>query len=243
MKRILLTGASGRIGRAVYEELKDDYQLTLCDIREPAFKLSNGDLLEKADLSSASNCDRLVKGHDVVVHLAGVPDPAAPFESLLPANLLATTYLLAAAARYGCERFVFASSAQAIEGYPLDVQVADGSAPNPANLYGAIKAYGEALCGYHAKAHDLSSVSLRIGAFEEKGSLGITTQRDLSAWLSPRDSVHLIRCAIEAKVDGHFVGHGISDNRFKRMDLTGTRKTLGYSPKDDAFRDFNWPDS
>jgi len=31
------------------------------------------------------------------------------------------------------------------------------------------------------------------------------------------------------------IAHGISDNRFKRLDLSHTRKALGYDPKADAF--------
>jgi len=32
--------------------------------------------------------------------------------------------------------------------------------------------------------------------------------------------------------------HGVSDNRFKRMDLSTTRETVGYRPQDDAFVKF-----
>ncbi|MCQ5473253.1 hypothetical protein NAS92_22700 [Pantoea brenneri] len=62
--------------------------------------------------------------------------------------------------------------------------------------------------------------------------------RDYSAWLSPQDAVRLITCAIEAENIGFFIGYGISDNRFKRFDLTATREVLGYQPMDDAFREF-----
>jgi len=53
--------------------------------------------------------------------------------------------------------------------------------------------------------------------------------------------VHLIDCAIQADIQGSFVAHGISDNRFKRLDLTKTRKVLGYNPQDDAFATFPIP--
>jgi hypothetical protein len=32
--------------------------------------------------------------------------------------------------------------------------------------------------------------------------------------------------------------HGISDSRFKRLDITSTRDLLGYAPRDDAFNIF-----
>jgi len=44
----------------------------------------------------------------------------------------------------------------------------------------------------------------------------------------------LVRCVEAADVQFAIV-HGISDNRFKRLDLTSTRNLLGYAPQDDAF--------
>lgn len=243
MKRILLTGAAGRIGSAFYAAAKGRYQFTLCDLNEPTFVIDDTDVFEAADLTSASQCARLAEGQDAIVHLAGVPRPEATFEQILPANILATTHLMGAAATSRVNRFVFASSAQAIEGNPVDLQIADGSGPLPANLYGVSKAYGEALGSYHAYAHGLSCVAIRIGAFEPEGSKGVATRRDLSAWLSPKDAVHLIERAIEADLEGFFVAHGISDNRFKRLELTATRERLGYAPSDDAFAVFELPAS
>lgn len=239
MDKILLTGAAGRIGTAVYEALSGKYDVTLCDLRRPEYALRKTDRFVAADLSDQTIVAPLVKGHDCVVHLAGIPDPNAAFDDLLPANILATTHLIEAAATAGCRRFVFASSAQAIEGYPVDVQVADGAAPRPANMYGVTKAYGEALCAFHATRNGLSCVALRIGAFEDPGSANVATPRDLSAWISVRDGTALILAAITAELTGFFVAHGISDNRFKRMDLSGTKRVLGYAPQDDAFQVFD----
>ena len=87
----------------------------------------------------------------------------------------------------------------------------------------------------------MTCVSLRIGAFEPKEGPPLETKCDLSAWLSHEDAVHLIDCAIQADIQGSFVAHGISDNRFKRLDLTKTRKVLGYNPEYDAFATFPIP--
>ena len=111
----------------------------------------------------------------------------------------------------------------------------------PANLYGVTKCYGEALCSYYATQKGMSCVALRIGAFEPIEGHALANARDLSAWLSPRDAVHLIVRAIEVEIDGFFIGHGISNNRFKRLDLTETKRVLGYAPQDDAFSTFDLP--
>ncbi|WP_127903483.1 hypothetical protein [Solirhodobacter olei] len=69
-------------------------------------------------------------------------------------------------------------------------------------------------------------------------SPSIATARDLSAWLSPLDGAKLIACPVQSEVEGFFVGYGVSDNHFKRLDLAETRRVLGYAPQDDAFQTF-----
>ncbi len=64
---------------------------------------------------------------------------------------------------------------------------------------------------------------------------------DLSAWLSPRNTVHLLQRSVEAEGVKHLIAHGISNNRFKRLDLSETTRVLGYHPLDDAFQTFDIP--
>lgn len=241
LKRILLTGAMGRIGRTVFENCQDDYAFTLVDVAPRHEEISAPHKSVVVDLSDPNGLAELCHGVDAVVHLAGVPDPKAEFDALLPANILATTYLLKAAQEAGCSRFVFARSAQTIEGYPVDRQIVPGMSVAPANLYGVTKCYGEALCSYYATQKGMSCVALRIGAFEPVEGHELANARDLSAWLSYRDAVHLVVRSIEADVDGFLIGYGISNNRFKRLDLTETKRVLGYAPQDDAFATFDLP--
>lgn len=240
-KKILLTGASGRIGQNYFREMCAAYDFTLIDINQPDYEINSPHVFIQADLSVPGVAQRLLADSepDVIVHLAGIPDPDATFEKLLPANILSVTWLLEAASTINCRRFIFASSAQAIEGYPVDVQIHPGMAVAPANIYGVTKCYGEALCSFYATQHGLSCVALRIGAFEHKHADALKTARDYSAWLSPKDAVSLITRAIEAENITFFIGYGISDNRFKRFDLSRTREVLGYQPVDDAFQEFN----
>ena len=243
MSKILVTGASGRIGQAFFAAFQDQYDFVLTDLKEPSRPVSGPHRFVQSDLSDADASDDLCQGIDAVVHLAGVPDPYATFADVLPANILATTYLIEAARKASVSRFVYASSAQTIEGYPVDRQIVSGMAVAPANLYGVSKCYGEALCSLYATQHGMSCVALRIGAFEPADGPPLETKRDLSAWLSHRDATHLIDRAIQAEIKGSFIAHGISNNRFKRLDLTDTCKVLGYEPQDDAFSTFPMPPS
>jgi len=238
---VLLTGACGRIGKTFFEASKDRYNFILTDRIEPDFAVDAPHRFLRLDLADASAVGNALEGIDVIVHLAGIPHATASFDELLPNNILATTYLFEAAVAAGCKRLVFASSAQTIEGYPVDRQITPGMQVMPANLYGVSKCYGEALCGYYAAKRGLSTIALRIGAFEFPDRHELTNARDLSAWLSPRDAVQLLQRSVEVEGVQHLIAHGISNNRFKRLDLSETTRVLGYEPVDDAFQQFDIP--
>ncbi|NWB92050.1 NAD-dependent epimerase/dehydratase family protein [Pseudomonas agarici] len=237
--RVLLTGACGRIGKTFFLAAQHRYDFVLADRHQPDFAIGAHRFV-RLDLDHKDEVNALVDGIDVVVHLAGIPYPDSSFEELLPNNITATTYLLEAAARAKCRRVVFASSAQTIEGYAQDRQVTSGMPVMPANLYGVSKCYGEALCAFYAARRGLSTIALRIGAFEFPDSQDLH-HVDLNTWLSPRDAVQLLQRAIEVEDVQHLVAHGISNNRFKRLDLSETIRVLGYQPLDDSFQTFNIP--
>lgn len=238
---VLLTGACGRIGKTFFEASKDRYTFVLTDRVEPDFPVEAPHHFVRLDMADPEAIAAVLKGIDIIVHLAGIPHATATFDELLPNNILATTYLFEAAVAAGCKRLVFASSAQTIEGYPVDRQITPGMQVMPANLYGVSKCYGEALCAFYAAKRGLSTIAIRIGAFEFPDRHELTNARDLSAWLSPRDAVQLLQRAVEVEGVQHLIAHGISNNRFKRLDLSETTRVLGYEPVDDAFREFDLP--
>jgi len=238
---VLLTGACGRIGKTFFEASKDRYTFVLTDRVEPTFPVDAPHRFVCLDMADPKAMQDVLEGIDVIVHLAGIPHATATFDELLPNNILATTYLFEAAVAAGCKRLIFASSAQTIEGYPVDRQITPGMQVMPANLYGVSKCYGEALCAFYAAKRGLSTIALRIGAFEFPDRHELTNARDLSAWLSPRDAVQLLQRSVEVEGVQHLIAHGISNNRFKRLDLSETTRVLGYVPVDDAFREFDIP--
>lgn len=238
---VLLTGACGRIGKTFFKASKERYTFVLTDRIEPDFKVEAPHRFVCLDLADAQAVGAVLKGIDVIVHLAGIPHATASFDELLPNNILATTYLFEAAVAAGCQRLVFASSAQTIEGYAVDRQISASMPVMPANLYGVSKCYGEALCAFYASQHNLSTIALRIGAFEFPERHELSNARDLSAFLSPRDAVQLLQRSVEVQDVQHLIGHGISNNRFKRLDLSETTRVLGYRPVDDAFQMFDIP--
>ena len=114
---------------------------------------------------------------------------------------------------------MLASSQQAVSAYPDTLQRRAEDPPRPANLYGATKAWAEALGSWVASTSDTSVVALRIGYFAEHPPTGdLATPRNLAAWLSHDDAAELIRAAVEADVTGLTVVNGISANRYRAGD-------------------------
>jgi len=168
------------------------------------------------------------------VHLAADPSPSATWDSVLNVNITGAYNTFVAAKACGCRRVVYASSIHAVSGYPSDVQVKTSEPINPGDLYGVSKCFGEALARYMAEQERLSSICLRIGAFQpiaaakDPGSIGM-----LDAWISRRDCNQLIERSIDVQELHFAIFHGLSDNRFKRLDISDARELLGYAPQDD----------
>lgn len=237
-RKILLTGASGRIGSTFFRATHERSVFRLTDLPDKLVQATKPHEVILGELGDIETCKHLCDGVDTVVHLAGVPDPDATFEAVLKHNIKVTYNILEAARLQGCKRVVVASSAQVIEAYPVDVQVDQTTPVCAKNFYGVSKCFVESLASYYATEQGLSAIAVRIGAFEFPEDHNLTTARDLSAFLSPRDTCHLLTKCVETENVQCFVAHGISNNRFKRLDLTETKKVLGYAPKDDAFQLF-----
>jgi nucleoside-diphosphate-sugar epimerase len=228
-RRVLITGAAGRIGRAISPALAARWDLLRSDLNPDGDDMA----LDVTDLDA---CRTAFTGVDAVVHLAGDPDPKATWDRLRPANVVGAYTVVQAAVDMGVSRLVLASSAQAVTAYPAGVQVRAEDPPRPANLYGATKAWAEALGAWAAASSSTSVVCLRIGFFAARPPAGPeATPRNLAAWLSPADCTRLVIAATEAREVRFAVVNGISANRYRHLDLSTADAAVGYVPVDDAW--------
>jgi NAD+ dependent glucose-6-phosphate dehydrogenase len=245
---VLLTGAGGRVGQAILNDLGDAYEWRLLD-REPL----SGDRLpmgvDEDDVIVADVTDRAatvdaMTGVGAVIHLAGDPRPEAPWNSVLENNIDGTQRVFEAAVEAGVEKVAFASSNHAVSAYETDERtpemyrtdddyLLDGDElPRPGNLYGVSKAAGETLGRYYHDAEGLSVVCVRIGNLTE-GHPPRNYERGQAMWLSHRDCAHLFDRCIRADYDYEIV-YGISDNERKYYSIERAKEVLGYEPKDDS---------
>jgi nucleoside-diphosphate-sugar epimerase len=245
-KRILLTGAAGGIGTAFFRAEASNYFFRLADQETSSITsvLSHGYEVRELDVSDLEACQQVCRDIDIVIHLAAISNPEADFyTALLHNNVCGTFNIFRAAKDQGCQRVIFASSAQVFAGYPDDVQVHNGSLMRPMNMYGVCKCFGEAVASYFAHAEGISSIAVRIGSYDVKGDTSNwlrqqPNMRHLSGYVSERDLNQLLVHCIEAPDVQFAIVHALSNNRFKRLDITSTRDLLGYAPHDDAFEIF-----
>lgn len=241
MKRtILLTGAAGRIGTFLTRQWIDKYDLHLTDVKRP--KETFGLPYDEADVADYDAIAGLCQEADTVVHLGADPRMDAPWESLLPNNVIGTYNVFEAAHRAGCRRVIFASSVNAVLGYPADKQVHTHMPVYPINLYGATKCWGEAVGRYYAHTHGLSVICLRFGAVSQRpGTPEYDKRYDIShpyldMILTMEDLTDLVTKSVEAPDTLDFaIYHGVSNNRWKRLDISDARNEIDYTPEDDAF--------
>ena len=234
-RHVLVTGVPGHIGSYFAEHAHAKYRLRLMTQRraDAAELEAYGEIVE-ADLSDMDALKEMCRGIDTVVHLAADPGPDATWDSLLPNNIVGTYNMMVAAKAAGCRRLIYASSIHAVSGYPADVQVKTSDPVNPGDLYGVSKCFGEALGRYMAEQEGLSVISLRIGAFQP-----LDTARNpealmlMDSFVSRRDLTQLIERCIDDENLQFAVFNGLSNNRFKRLDISDARALVGYAPEDD----------
>lgn len=233
---VLVTGATGNIGSYFAEHAPDDMdmRLTVTKMDDRAEKLKRFGEVVTMDLTKLSETKAACADIDTVVHLAGEASPEATWHSLLPLNIEGTYNMMVAAQSAGCRRLVYASSIHAISGYPPDMQVKAGDPVNPGDLYGVSKCFSEALGRYMAEQEKLSVICIRIGAFQPNDfAKNPDSATALDAWVSRRDLTSLIDLCVRNETLRFAIFNGLSDNRFKRMDITDARELLGYRPQDD----------
>lgn len=238
-RRVLVTGASGNIGRYFCRQCQHKYDLVMTVMPgADAEDLAEYGLVREVDLGDLDGLVQACEHVDTVVHLAAAADPDTPWETLLQANIVGTYNLFVAAKAAGCRRVIYASSIHAVSGYPVGRQVHADDPVNPGDLYGVSKCFGEAMARYMAQQQDLSSIVLRIGAFQP---LDTARQADklhlMDAFVSQRDLTQLIERCIDDDRLQFAILHGLSGNLFNSMDITETRELVGYSPQDDFTRE------
>jgi len=146
VSRILVTGASGFVGRALVDELAAAGQSVRAAMRKPADVFARSvEVVAVSDLTRPVEWRALLKDVDTVVHLAGIAHagPGIAEDAYDRVNRLATAELANAARAAGIRRLVFVSSIRAQSG-PASPRILRETDPaQPIDAYGRSKLAAE----------------------------------------------------------------------------------------------------
>ena len=221
MKKIVVTGGSGRLGQFVIRDLlARGYQVLSLDKVPPREKICPSWL---ADLRQSGDLFEALKSAYGIVHLGAYQAPnLAPDAETLSNNVSSTYNVLRAAADSRVKKVVLASSTAAFgfiyaaklwapDYLPLDEQ----HPSNPQDSYGLSKVLGEKIADSIVSVHrDMTISSLRFPGV----NFDLTYESFRDRWRNPparangfwtyidaRDAATTCRLALEAKFTGHEV--------------------------------------
>ncbi len=201
--RILVTGASGRIGRAVYSRLSADHEVRGFD------RLSSATADVVGDLTDGARVAQALIGVEAVIHVGGLHAPhvgIVPDAEFERVNVEGTRILLSAAARAAVRRIVYTSTT-ALYGTAATPPTAAGwvteeTVPAPRTIYHRTKAAAEALLKSAAEDGAISVTILRMSrCFPEPAPLMAAYR--LHRGVDARDVADAHALAVTRAVPGH----------------------------------------
>jgi uronate dehydrogenase len=230
VRRLLLTGAAGNLGRELRPRLKRYCDTLRVSHRSEFGPAGAGEEVMLASLEDADAMLALLKDVDAVVHMGGV-STEQPWAPILAGNIVGMVNLYEAARKNKVPRIVFASSNHVTGFYRQNEVITPQDPVRPDGFYGLSKAFGENLAQLYWDRHGIETVSLRIGSsFAEPKD-----RRMLATWMSFDDTERLVVAALTAPIVGHTVIYGMSDNKTTWWDNTSARH-VGYRPQDSSER-------
>jgi len=264
MQNVLMTGAFGRVGTAVIENLSDQYSFDYIDKSESKRHQSI-----TADIKDLNKIQSTFFDQDAIIHLAAAASTDADWNSVLKSNIIGTYNCLEAARRAKIETFVFASSNHVLGQYESefspriyepghDVVLDHRVPPRPDSFYGTSKLFGEGLGRQYVEEFEYPKrfYALRIGSVRspeydhpygdaERGvaagkfnngseAYGKAVKRMKAIWHSREDVARLVEYCLSDSSVEFDVFYGVSDNLARWLDLEHARAVLGYWPEDSA---------
>jgi nucleoside-diphosphate-sugar epimerase len=222
MARVVVTGGSGKLGRAcVRDLLEHGYEVINVDWapsdddRAPLVRADLTDFGQTIEV--LSEIDDRYDTIDAVVHLAAIPAPGlAPNHEIFRVNTLSTYNVFEAARRLGVDNVVWASS-ETVLGLPFDtpppyIPVDEAYAARPESAYSLSKEVGERMADQFCRWDPgLKIACLRFSnvMYEEEYAAFPSFDADSAArrwnlwgYIDARDGAQAIRLAIETEFTG-----------------------------------------
>jgi nucleoside-diphosphate-sugar epimerase len=169
--KILLTGATGMIARAIRRVGAAEHEFVLMDVSEQV--LADGGL--RASVTDREAVFRAAEGCEAIIHTAAVSRASfggKPTNAqFIEANVIGADHLFQAALRHGIRRLVMSSTMEILWGdsnhYGKKI-LDEAVPPHPDNMYALSKLQAELMGSYYAQCHGLEVTHLRYAAVQDK---------------------------------------------------------------------------
>lgn len=227
-KKILITGAAGRLGRELRTGLVHLADTIRLGDRTPFDDLATHEEQAVFELADMAATIAATEGCDAIVHFGGAP-LESPWQTILDSNIRGSYHLYEGARKHGAKRVIYASSVHAIGYHLIEDHIGVDAPVRPDSLYGVSKNFVESLSRLYWDKFGIESACLRIfSSFPEPAD-----RRMLWSYLSFADCVRLTEAALTAPRIAHTLAFGLSDNKVKMVDTSGANH-LGYVPQDSS---------
>src|ERR1700760_2785066 len=222
MTRVIVTGGSGKVGRACIEELlQHGYEVFNLDMTPAAKERARFTQVDLTDfgqtMDAMSGIDELYRTVNGVVHLAAIPRPSAyPNAMTFKTNTLSTYNVFEGARKLGIKNLVWASS-ETLLGLRFDVPPPyiplDEEYPaRPETAYSLSKLLGEEMAKQYCRwDSELKIIGLRFSNVMEPADYanfpGYDSDPKLRRWnlwgyIDSRDAAQAIRKGLETPLKG-----------------------------------------
>lgn len=227
MKKLVLTGAAGRLGSQLREPLSKLCETLVSSDIEDVTNLAPNETYVKADITDLDAMVALLEGADMVVHFGAIGDEA-PMAELWGPNFYGAYTVWEAAHRNKLRRVIYASSIHVVGMHKKTDFIGIDAPHKPDTFYGLAKCFAEDLASLYWDKRGLESVCMRILSCAQP-----TNSRAVGTWLSYGDLIHMVERAITTPITGFSVVYGVSNNDRAPVD-NAKAQHLGYRPKDNA---------
>lgn len=242
--KVLITGASGLIGRLTIESLGDKYEFSGLS-RRPVDSIPS----LQADINDLAAIKPAFTGMDMVLHLAAETQDIETWEATMSTTVMGTLNVYRAAHEAGVQRVVFMSSGSTMCGYewfdgspygllaageydkvPEPVPLLDYlDPPRPDSPYAVGKLFGENAGRWFSDHYGMSVLCIRLGAVLPSDRPELL--RHFPGYLSQADAVQMVDKCLDAPMSLKFdIFDAISDNRVRWRDTSHAKEVLGWQP-------------
>ena len=203
MPEILITGAAGFIGRAVYELLCNRGIGCIATDKDASATAEDGrkevaqHRILACDLSDPQSIDTLFASHhfDTIIHLAAILPGAASRDPIRATNVNVggSMALFQRATAHGVRRFVFGSSTSVYGSAGTDAPISERASAAPTDVYGAAKRAVEIVGENLQKNSRIEFVALRIATVIGPGARNTSSpwRSEIFEKLGNKQSIYL----------------------------------------------------